>query len=117
MSEQVIGLLIGLGTVGVAFGAVFGIPPVIARVRRRRFARLRSWELDGIPLPSPDDPRWYETHGMRCGRFSMDAFACIYLDGAVLGRYDLYYNYVRKRLLEFDRAELADRALKALTDD
>lgn len=117
MSEGTMFLFVTVGAVFMA--GLFS--PIGATVERWRFSRLRSWELNGIPLPAPDDPRWESdgSRGLRIGKaFAVDPlWDDVYFEGQRIGRWSIYVRAVmaphQRRIAE----ERAARALAAIAED
>lgn len=82
-------------------------------IRAWRFRRLTSWEINGITLPAPDDPRW--TRDQTLGNFNFRGDGIFYRE-TYLGAWLSYTNAVKRRFVQADRAKLAAEALKELTD-
>jgi len=91
----------------------------------RRFERLRSWQLQGIPLPAPDDPRWKLTkHGeAELGSFLVQEYLSEFCTGGVyfekhcLGNWRHYERAVMAPLRQQLQEARAARALAAITGD
>ena len=109
----------------ILLGAIFALQTAARVVGERRFERLRSWEMQGIPLPAPDDPRWRLTkHGeAEMGPFLVQEYLNEFATGGVwfekrcLGNWRRYERAVMAPLTRRLQEERAARALAAITGD
>lgn len=93
-------------------------------LKARLERRLRSPEIDGVPLPAVDDPRWvHEKTESILGKFTVDEdylyeslakTHAIYLNGKRLGYWDEYGKRFRAHLPQLEKERLQLAALEEI---